>query len=103
MEGIEVTKRHAMRVLIAKQTGFSAAQKAYSAFLACSRSLGDVPCSLTSPFSISAAQSAAPAVFVKAKKMEATGTSSSKTAAIPKLWSISTSSESWEGEVAYLV
>ena len=54
-------------------------------FLACSFKPGAVPSLVTFPFSISAAQSAAPTVFVKANRMLATGTNSSKTAATPKL------------------
>lgn len=65
---------------------------AHSAFLACSLSFGAVPSSVTLPFSISAAHSAAPTVFVKAKRIEATGTSSSRTAATPKLNNVSTCS-----------
>lgn len=57
----------------------------YSAFLACSLKPGAVPSFVTFPFSISAAQSAAPTVFVNANRMLATGTNSSNTAAIPKL------------------
>ena len=57
----------------------------YSAFFACSLKRGAVPSLVTLPFSMSAAHSAAPTVFVKAKKMDAIGISSSKTAAIPKL------------------
>ena len=57
----------------------------YSAFLACSLKSGAVPSFVTLPFSISAAHSAAPTVFVNANRILATGTSSSNTAAIPKL------------------
>ena len=57
----------------------------YSAFLACSLKPGAVPSFVTFPFSISAAHSAAPTVFVNANRILATGTISSNTAAIPKL------------------
>jgi len=57
----------------------------YSAFFTCSRSFGAVPLAVTFPFSISAAHSAAPTVFVKANRIEATGTSSRSTEATPKL------------------
>ena len=57
----------------------------YSAFLACSLKPGAVPSFVTFPFSISAAHSAAPTVFVNANRILATGTNSSNTAAIPKL------------------
>lgn len=60
-------------------------QPFYSAFLACSLSLGAVPSFVICSFSISAAHNAAPTVLVKAKKMDASGTSSSKTAATPNL------------------
>jgi len=62
---------------------------AHSAFLACSFNFGAVPSSVTLPFSISAAHNAAPTVFVKANRMEASGTNSSRTAATPKLCIIS--------------
>lgn len=55
----------------------------YSAFLACSRNCGAVP----EPFSMSAAQRAAPHVFVKEKKMPTMGTISSRTLVTPKLQS----------------
>ena len=57
----------------------------YSAFFTCSLSFGAVPSAVTLPFSISAAQSAAPAVFVKENRIDARGTSSSRTAVTPKL------------------
>ena len=57
----------------------------HSAFLACSLNPGAVPSFVTFPFSISAAHSAAPTVFVNANRMLATGTNSSRTAATPKL------------------
>ena len=57
----------------------------HSAFLACSFNPGAVPSFVTFPFSISAAHSAAPTVFVNANNILATGTNSSKTAATPKL------------------
>ena len=57
----------------------------HSAFLACSLRFGAVPSAVTLPFSISAAHSAAPTVLVKANKIEAIGTNSRRTAAIPKL------------------
>lgn len=57
----------------------------HSAFLACSFKSGAVPFSVTFPFSISAAHSAAPTVFVNANRILATGTNSSRTAATPKL------------------
>ena len=57
----------------------------YSAFLACSLKPGAVPSFVTFPFSISAAHSAAPTVFVNANRILATGTNSSNTTAIPKL------------------
>lgn len=57
----------------------------YSALFAFSLRFGAVPCPVTSPFSMSAAHNAAPTVFVNAKIIDATGTSSSNTAATPKL------------------
>lgn len=57
----------------------------HSAFFACSLKFGAVPSLFTFPFSRSTAHRAAPTVFVKAKKIEASGTSSSKTVAMPKL------------------
>lgn len=57
----------------------------HSAFFACSLKFGAVPWLFTFPFSRSTAHRAAPTVFVKAKKIEASGTSSSKTVAMPKL------------------
>lgn len=57
----------------------------HSAFLACSFNSGAVPSFVTFPFSISAAHSAAPTVFVNANRILAIGTSSSRTAATPKL------------------
>jgi len=58
----------------------------HSALRACSLRFGEVPSGPVSLFSISAAQSAAPTVFVNAKRIEATGTSSSRVAATPKLY-----------------
>lgn len=60
-------------------------QPFHSAFLACSLSLGAVPSFVICSFSMSAAHNAAPTVLVKAKMMDANGTSSSKTAATPNL------------------
>ena len=57
----------------------------YSALFAFSRNSGEVPSSVTCPFSMSAAHKAAPTVFVNEKRMEATGISSRRTVAIPKL------------------
>lgn len=57
----------------------------YSAFLACSLSLGAVPSFVICCFSISAAHKAAPTVLVNAKKIEARGMSSSRTTATPNL------------------
>lgn len=73
----------------------TAPHELYSAFFACSLKRGAVPSLVTLPFSISAAHSAAPTVFVKAKKMDAIGINSSKTAAIPKLSSVRISKKPW--------
>lgn len=59
--------------------------RCHSALRACSLKPGAVPSFVTFPFSISAAHSAAPTVFVNANRMLATGTNSSRTAATPKL------------------
>ena len=53
----------------------------YSAFFACSLNSGELPAA----FSKSADHNAAPQVFVKAKKIPATGTISSNTALTPNL------------------
>lgn len=70
----------------------------HSDLLACSRRFGAVPWPVTFPFSISAAHSAAPTVFVKAKRIDAIGTSSSSTVATPKLERISMTSDTHSRE-----
>jgi hypothetical protein len=50
-----------------------------------------LPSPLWTPCSMSAAHRAAPTVFVKEKKMPAMGTSSRRTAGIPKLEAVSVS------------
>lgn len=78
-------------------------QPSYSAFFACSLSLGAVPSFVICSFSMSAAHNAAPTVLVKAKKMDANGTSSSKTAATPNLLSSQSHAQLLLLEVPYPV